>query len=98
MDRKEFRRQQLIGALTGLIGGAVAGGYWPELRVSIGWYGTILWGAVIGLGIASLPKFGVVGQRITGRAQSPALNFIVGTALLVAIVFVLLTVAGLILG
>ena len=97
MDRSEFRRQQLVGALTGLIGGAVAGGYWPELRASIGWYGTILWGMVIGLAIASFPKFGIVGQRITGR-ESPALNFIVGTALLVAIVVVLLTVAGLILG
>jgi hypothetical protein len=97
MDRSEFRRQQLIGVLTGLIGGAAAGGYWPELRAAIGWYGAILWGGAIGGIIASLPKFGVVGQRLTGR-ESPALNFVVGTAVLVGVVFVLLTIAGLILG
>ncbi len=97
MDRREFRRQQLIGLLAGLISGAVAGGYWPELRVAVGWYGTILWGGVIGAIIASFPKFGVLGQRLTGR-ESPALNFVVGTAILAAVVFVLLTIAGLILG
>ena len=96
MDRREFRRQQLIGVLTGLIGGAVAGGYWPELRAAIGWYGTILWGGVIGGIIASFPKFGVVGQRLTGREGS-ALNFVVGALLLAAIVFVLLAALGLIL-
>lgn len=96
MDRAEFRRRQLIGVLTGLIGGAAAGGYWPELRTALGWYGAILWGGAIGGVIASLPKFGVVGQIVT-RSTSPLLNFIVGTALLAATVFVLLTAAGLLL-
>jgi hypothetical protein len=96
MDRKEFRQRQVIGVLTGLIGGAVAGGYWPELRAALEWYGVILWGGAIGGIIASLPRFGVVGQRLTGR-DSPALNFIVGTLLLLGIVFVLLTVIGLLL-
>lgn len=96
MDRREFRRRQLIGVLTGLIGGAAAGGYWPELRAWLGWYGVILWGGVIGGVIASLPKFGVVGQLIT-RSSSPLLNFIVGTALLAATVFMLVTAAGLLL-
>jgi hypothetical protein len=96
MDKSEFRRRQLIGVLTGFIGGAVASGYWPGLRAALEWYGVILWGGAIGGILASLPRFGVVGQRITGR-DSPALNFIVGTLLLAAIVFVLLTVVGLLL-
>ena len=95
-DRSEFRRRQLVGVMTGLIGGVAASSYWPELRLSLGWYGPILWGGAIGGVIASLPRFGVVGQRLTGR-DSPALNFIVGTALLAVIVFVLLTVVGLLL-
>ncbi len=95
MEQREFRRQQLIGALTGLIGGAVAGGYWPELRASVGWYGVILWGGVIGGAIASLPKFPVIGQAVT-RSDNPLLNFIVGTALLTGTMFVLLA-AGLLL-
>ncbi|MBI3360495.1 MAG: hypothetical protein HY023_05225 [Chloroflexi bacterium] len=96
MDRREFRRQQLIGVITGLVGGIAAASYWPELRDSLGWYGVVLWGGVIGGVIASLPKFGVVGQRVTHSGNS-TLNFIVGTLLLVGVVFVLFTVAGLVL-
>lgn len=96
MDRTEFRRQQLIGILTGLIGGVAAGFYWPVLRDYLGWYGPILWGGAIGGVIASLPRFGVIGQRLTGR-ESPALNFLIGTVLLAALVFVALTVVGLLL-
>ena len=96
MEKSEFRRRQLIGILTGLIGGVAANSYWPELQLTLGWYGVILWGGAIGGIIASVPKFGVVGQRITGR-ESPALNTIVGTLLLAAAVFVVLTVLALVL-
>lgn len=96
MDRRDFRRQQLIGVITGLVGGIAAASYWPELRNAIGWYGVVLWGGVIGGIIASLSKFGVVGQRVT-RSNNAALNFVVGTLLLSATVFVLITAVGLIL-
>lgn len=96
MERREFRRRQLVGLLAGLIGGAVAGGYWPQLRGALGWYGVTLWGGVIGGVIASLPKFGVVGQRLT-RSSNPLVNFVAGAALLAGVVFVLLTAAGLLL-
>ena len=97
MERREFQRHQLIGALTGLIGGLVASGYWPELRARLDWYGAAMWGGVIGLFIASLPKYYVVGQRITGSENHRTLNLMVGMGIVLAIVLVVLTVAGLIL-
>ncbi|MBM4423751.1 MAG: hypothetical protein FJ030_10205 [Chloroflexi bacterium] len=77
MDKKELRRNQVIGIAVGLIGGLMTGNFWPSIPAAIGWGGVILWGAAIGAALGSLAQFERAGQALT-RRDHRGLNMVVG--------------------
>ena len=76
-DRRQIRRNQLIGAIAGTLGGAMMAATWPVIPTSITWGGALLWGAVIGIALGSLPQIEKIGYIIT-RSDNRIFNFLVG--------------------
>lgn len=72
-QRKELRRNQVIGTVVGIIGGVMSGNFWPVLPANVGWGGVILWGAVIGATLGSLSQFARAGRILT-RSDNEILN------------------------
>ncbi|MEK7327756.1 MAG: hypothetical protein AAB217_21125 [Chloroflexota bacterium] len=80
-QRREMRRNQVIGLLGGLITGAIIGNSWPGVREAVGGAGGVmLWGAAIGASLGSLPQFEKAGKVIT-RSENRAFNLIVGLSI-----------------
>lgn len=71
--RKELRRNQVFGVVIGAIGGWMSGNFWPVLSANLGWGGVVLWGAVIGATLGSLPQFARAGKILT-RSDNQILN------------------------
>jgi hypothetical protein len=92
-DRKELRRNQVIGLLAGLLGGWMAGSFWPVLPAAVGWGGVFLWGGAIGAILGSLPQFERAGKVLT-RSDNPLLNMAVGLAIPLIIIGMLAFVLG----
>ena len=88
-QRREMRRNQVIGLLGGLITGAIIGNSWPGVREAVGGAGGVmLWGAAIGASLGSLPQFEKAGKVIT-RSENRAFNLIVGLNIPVLVIGVL---------
>lgn len=62
-----------VGATVGLVATTI----WPGLAAAVGVSGAILWGAAIGVVLASLPQFAAAGKIVT-RSENRALNLAVG--------------------
>jgi len=87
-ERRELRRNQLVGILGGVIGGVMVVFSWPGIQETLGLTGAMLWGAAIGGALGSLQQFGKLGKRIT-RSENKTLNTLVGVSLPLFIVAVL---------
>ncbi len=79
LQRRELRRNQVLGILTGLIGGWMTGNFWPFISDSVGWAGVLLWGAAIGAMLGSLTQFERAGRVLT-RNDNRILNLTVGVS------------------
>ena len=85
-QRREMRRNQVIGLLGGLITGAIIGNSWPGVREAVGGAGGVmLWGAAIGASLGSLPQFEKAGQALTHR-ESRTFNLLVGLSIPVLVI------------
>ncbi|HLF02392.1 MAG TPA: hypothetical protein VI547_10485 [Anaerolineales bacterium] len=91
-QRRELRRNQVLGILTGLIGGWMTGNFWPFLSDSVGWAGVLLWGAAIGAMLGSLAQFERAGKVLT-RGDNRILNLAIG----VSVPLLIISVIGLVL-
>ncbi|MBI5082650.1 MAG: hypothetical protein HZC38_17670 [Chloroflexi bacterium] len=90
-DRKQIRRNQLIGLIAGMLGGAMMAATWSYIPTTVGWGGAVMWGGVIGLGLGSLTQIEKLGYLIT-RSDNRMFNFLVGTSLPLLVIGVLLLV------
>jgi|CXWL01.1.fsa_nt_gi hypothetical protein len=85
-QRREMRRNQVIGLLGGLITGAIIGNSWPGVREALGGAGGVmLWGAAIGAALGSLPQFEKAGKVIT-RSENRTFNLLVGLSIPVLVI------------
>ncbi|MBI3241332.1 MAG: hypothetical protein HYZ49_03465 [Chloroflexi bacterium] len=91
-QRREVRRNQMVGLLGGLITGAIIGNSWPGVREAVGGAGGVmLWGAAIGASLGSLPQFEKAGKVIT-RSENRAFNLMVGLSIPTLVIGVLAVV------
>lgn len=79
-ERRELRRNQIIGTLGGVIGGAMVALNWPGIQEVLGLTGAVLWGAAIGGVLGSLQHFSKLGQRLT-QSENSTLNTLVGISI-----------------
>lgn len=101
MDRAELRRNQIVGAVAGMILAAMTVNFFPAMfELAGGWGPALLWGAAIGTFAASFAQFGVAGKVLT-RSENPVLNlavgfmgFLVAAALLIGFVLLVGSVFG----
>ena len=95
-ERRELRRNQIIGILGGVLGGAMVALTWPGIQETLGLTGTVLWGAAIGGVLGSLQHFGKLGKRLT-QSENSTLNTLVGISIplfVIAVLALLLRWAG----
>jgi hypothetical protein len=95
-ERRELRRNQIVGILGGVIGGVMVAFSWPGVEEAIGLTGAMMWGAAIGGVLGSLQQFGQLGKRIT-HSDNGALNTLVGISiplLIVAVLALIFRLAG----
>ena len=88
VDRKELRRNQVFGIVIGLIGGLMAGSFWPAIPTAITWGGVLLWGAAIGALLGSLAQFERAGRVLT-RSENRTFNTIVALCIPLGLIAVL---------
>lgn len=101
MNRADLRRNQIAGAVTGMILAAMTVNFFPAMFELLGgWVPALLWGAAIGTLAASVAQFGVAGKVLT-RSENPVLNvamgfigFLVVAALLIGFVLLVGWVFG----
>ena len=88
-QRREMRRNQVIGLLGGLITGAIIGNSWPGVREAVGGAGGVmLWGAAIGASLGSLPQFEKAGKALT-HSENRTFNLLVGVSIPALVIGVL---------
>ncbi len=90
-DRKQVRRNQLIGMIAGMLGGAMMAATWSYIPATVGWGGALMWGGVIGLALGSLTQIEKLGYLIT-RSDNRMFNFLVGMSLPLLLIGVLAVV------
>lgn len=85
MDRRELRRNQVFGIAIGMVGGLMAGNFWPSLPAALTWGGVLLWGAAIGAALGSLSQFERAGRALT-RSDNRAFNTAVALCIPLALI------------
>ncbi len=88
MEREEIRRYQLVGMITGILGGVMTANFFPDFRDSIGGWGPVVfWGAAVGGLLGSPTALQRIGLILTRDPKKEATNLVIG--ILVPIITIL---------